>query len=60
MFFSALVTGTNPPEPPPPPPPTPQTTLDACMQNFGFQHYITWEWGWGETARYFPKISTVL
>ena len=58
MFFSALVTRTSQQ---PTQTPTRQTTLDACMQNFEFQHYITWGWGLGEeTARYFPKISAVL
>ena len=48
MFFSALVTRTSQQ---PTQTPTRQTTLDACMQNFEFQHYITWGWGLGGEGR---------
>ena len=44
MFFSALVTRTSQQ---PTQTPTRQTALDACMQNFEFQHYITWGVGRG-------------
>ena len=44
MFFSALVTRTSQQ---PTQTPTRQRTLDACMQNFEFQRYITWGWGLG-------------
>ena len=54
MFFSALVTRTSQQ---PTQTPTRQTALDACMQNFEFQHYITWGGGEGETARYFQKLA---
>ena len=49
MLFSALtVTSVSPP-------PTPQTTLNARMQNFDFQHYITWGGGGGGDCKVFSK-----
>ena len=54
MFFSALVTRTSQQ---PTQTPTRQTTLDACMQNFEFQHYITWGVGRGRLQGILQKLA---
>ena len=54
MFFSALVTRTSQQ---PTQTPTRQTALDACMQNFEFQHYITWGVGRGRLQGIFQKLA---
>ena len=56
MFFSALVTGTSPPPP--------QTTNNVGRVHAEFRGSTLYNVGVGgggwETARYCPKISTVL
>ena len=55
VFFSVLVTGTNPPSPPPPPPPHPTNNVGRVHTEFLLSTLYNVEVGVGRDCKVFSK-----